>query len=82
MLLACKKGLQKNNVCRIRRYIIEYLWLKHLGKLLNAAEGITLSGVRKDEDRMQTELWRHPFSWGPKGQALRKEMEESLSEDE
>ena len=24
------------------------------------AEGVTLSGVRKDEDRMLTELWRRP----------------------
>ena len=24
------------------------------------AEGVTLSGVRKDEDRILTELWRRP----------------------
>ena len=33
------------------------------------AEGVTLSGVRKDGDWMLTELWRHPFDWGPKVQA-------------
>jgi hypothetical protein len=47
----------------------EYFWMKHFGKLLFAAEGVTLWGVRKDEDRMLTELWRHPLGWGPKVQA-------------
>ena len=47
--------------------------MKHFGKLQFAAEGVTLSGVRKDEDRMLTELWRHPFNWGPKVQAQQRQ---------
>jgi len=38
-----------------------------------AAEGITLSGVRKDEDCKLTELWRNPFGWVPKVQNAKRE---------
>jgi hypothetical protein len=41
--------------------------------LPKAAEGVTLSGVRKDEDLMSTELWRHPLNWGPKVQARQRQ---------
>ena len=48
----------------------EYLWMKHLGKLHYAAEGVTLSGVRKDEDCILTELWRRPFLAGAEGASI------------
>ena len=35
-----------------------------------AAEGVTLSGVRKDEDCKPTGLWRIPFNWVPKVQSV------------
>jgi len=34
-----------------------------------AAEGVTLSGVRKDGDCRPTELWRTPLNWVPKVQS-------------
>ena len=34
------------------------------------SEGVTLSGVRKDEDCKPTELWRIPFIWVPKVQSV------------
>ena len=34
--------------------------MTYAGKGDVTAEGVTLSGVRKDEDCMPTELWRRP----------------------
>ena len=39
-------------------------------KMRYAAEGVTLSGVRKDKDCKPTELWRNPLSWVPKVQSV------------
>jgi hypothetical protein len=47
-----------------RIYLDEACW-----KMRHAAEGVTLSGVRKDEDSKQTGLWRNPLSWVPKVQS-------------
>ena len=40
------------------------------GEIIRAAEGVTLSGVPGNTNRMRTQLWRYPFSWEPKGQGL------------
>ena len=41
---------------------IKYFRMTHAGNGAITAEGVTLSGVRKDEDCMPTELWRRPRS--------------------
>ena len=45
--------------------------MTHSGNCDFAAEGVTLSGVRKDEDWMLTELWRHPFCAGAEGASVK-----------
>ena len=44
--------------------------MTHSGKCDDTAEGVTLSGVRKDEDRMSTELWRRPTRAGAEGASV------------
>ena len=44
--------------------------MTHSGKCGDTAEGVTLSGVRKDEDRMSTELWRRPPRAGAEGASV------------
>ena len=48
--------------------------MKHAGNGRNAAEGVTLSGVRKDEDCMQTELWRRPLYAEAEGASVKRKL--------
>ena len=41
--------------------------MKHFGKLHFAAEGVTLSGVRKDEDRYADRALETPIQLGAEG---------------
>ena len=50
-------------------WTIQYFLVDACRRMRHAAEGVTLSGVRKDEDCKRTELWRNPLSWGPKVQS-------------
>ena len=48
--------------------------MTYAGNGRSAAEGVTLSGVRKDEDCILTELWRHPPCAGAEGASARRKL--------
>ena len=63
-------------LCLRTRTVVVTMWTNEYflddayRKLRFAAEGVTLSGVRRDEDCRPTELWRNPLNWVPKVQSV------------